>query len=95
LKICQSEYALRYATVFSVCFTAEKNSARLTGADHLAGGYVDEMFVLRMHFQTAQFATLHRSALLYESAQNGEGRLWIGDCGLRIADLKIIRSVIV
>jgi hypothetical protein len=57
----------------------------------LTSGDIDEVFVMGVNFGAAQLAALDDSTLLYESAQDGEGRLWIADCGLWIADLKIIR----
>jgi hypothetical protein len=95
LKIGERKYPLRYATVFGVCFAAEKNCASLASADHLASGDVNEVFVLRMHFRAAQFAALNDSALLYEASQNGEGRLGIADCGLPIADFGVLVFLIV
>jgi len=92
LKICKGKYPLRHAAVFTVCFAAEKDRASLTSADHLVSCYVDQVFVLGVQFGAAQFAALYDRALPYESSQNGEGSLGIGNFRLPIADFGIIVS---
>jgi hypothetical protein len=86
LKICQGKNALGYATVFRVCLATEKNRASLAGTDHLACCNVDQVFVVGVNFGAAQFAALDDSALLYESSQDGEGRVRISNFGLRISN---------
>jgi hypothetical protein len=44
------------------------------------------MFVLRVQFGAAQFATLNGGALFYESSQDGERRFGISNFGLRISN---------